>query len=360
MEFFLNRYRNLSVLLLAILAQLALLAYQIKSSQDVRLIRVWAVSAVTPLARLIEGGRSGISGFFHDYFFLVGARQENKRLRADLEHSQLENQYLQAQLSSADRASALAIFQSTSQSKTIAARVIGNTTDSSGKTVIVDRGASDGVQKGMAVIKPEGIVGKVINVFPHAANVLLITDPSFAAGVISQKNHVRGTLKGQGQSTAIVDYVQNEQTVDVGESFLTSGDDLIFPRGLMVGQVTVSRAGSNNKEIYLTPNGLQNGLENVLVVLDGVHGTILETPVPNQSVHLLAPPADLQKDTATDPPRVVQPSGVGTDLDRTMEHYRAVGAAQNHKYGDKSTPAPNFNAPVEEKPKPAPALPANQ
>src|SRR6516165_10155403 len=122
MEFFLNRYRNLSVLLLAILAQLALLAYQIKSSQDVRLIRVWAVSAVTPLARLIAGGRSGISGFFHDYFFLVGARQENKRLRADLEHSQLESQYLQAQLSSADRASALAIFQSTSQSKTIAAR----------------------------------------------------------------------------------------------------------------------------------------------------------------------------------------------------------------------------------------------
>ena len=48
MEFLLNRYRNLSVLLLAILAQLALLAYQVKSNQEVRLIRVWAVGAVTP------------------------------------------------------------------------------------------------------------------------------------------------------------------------------------------------------------------------------------------------------------------------------------------------------------------------
>ena len=56
MEFLLNRYRNLTVLLVAIVAQLVLLAYQVKSNGEVRLIRVWAVTAVTPLARVIEGG----------------------------------------------------------------------------------------------------------------------------------------------------------------------------------------------------------------------------------------------------------------------------------------------------------------
>ena len=60
MELLLNRYRNLTVLVIAIVAQLALLAYQVKSNGEVRLIRVWAVSAVTPLARLIEGSRSNI------------------------------------------------------------------------------------------------------------------------------------------------------------------------------------------------------------------------------------------------------------------------------------------------------------
>ena len=347
MEFFLNRYRNLSVLLLAILAQLALLAYQIKSAQDVRLIRVWAVSAVTPFARLIEGGRSGLSAFFHDYFFLLDVRQENKRMKTDLERVEMENQYLREQLSSADRASALAIFQSSSQSKTLAARVIGNTTDSSGKAVIVDRGAGDGVQKGMAVIKPEGIVGKVISVFPHAANVLLITDPAFAAGVISQNNHARGTLKGQGQSTVMVDHVQNEETVEHNEWFLTSGDDLIFPRGLLVGQVIVVRPGRSAKEIYVAPSGLQASLETVLIVLSGVHGTITETPVPNQSVHLLAPPPESEALSApSSQPNA--PASAATDLDRAIERYRAIGAAQKHKYGDKSTPAPNYNAPVEE------------
>jgi rod shape-determining protein MreC len=360
MEFFLNRYRNLSVLLLAIIAQLALLAYQIRSGQDVRLIRLWAVTAVTPLARFIEGGRSGVANFFRDYFALWDARQENKRMKADLERVEMENQYLRAQLSSADRASALAIFQRNSQSKTLAARVIGNTTDNSGKAVIVDRGAADGIQRGMAVIKPEGVVGKVITVFPHASNVLLITDPSFAAGVISQKNHVPGTLKGKGQSNVIVDYVQNEQPVEQDEWFLTSGVDLIFPRGLLVGQVNVVRQGRRGKEIFVTPSGLQDNLESVLIVLDGVHGSITETAVPNQTVHLLAPPAESVAAPAATQDLQAIPRSAGTDLDRTVEHYRAIGEAQKHKFGDKNTPAPDYNAPLDEPSRPAATAPPHQ
>ena len=198
MEFLLNRYRNLTVLLVAILAQLVLLAYQVKSNGEVRLIRVWAVTAVTPLARVIETGRSGISHFFSDYFVLLDVREENKRIKQDLDRIQMENQYLRTELDTADRARALAIFQSHSPSKTVAAHIIGNTTGSGAKEVIVDRGATSGVEKGMAVITPTGIVGKVVDVFPVASFVLLVTDPSFAAGVISQKNRVHGTLKGQG------------------------------------------------------------------------------------------------------------------------------------------------------------------
>ena len=78
MEIFLNRYRNLTVLLVAIVAQLVLLAYQVKSNGEVRLIRVWAVSAVTPLARVIEAGRSGTVHFIRDYFVLLNVREEKQ------------------------------------------------------------------------------------------------------------------------------------------------------------------------------------------------------------------------------------------------------------------------------------------
>ncbi|HEY4360537.1 MAG TPA: rod shape-determining protein MreC [Bryobacteraceae bacterium] len=341
MEFLLTRYRNLSVLLVAILLQLGLLAYQIKSNQDVRLIRVWAVSAVTPMARVLQGGSSGLSHFFHDYFALRGVREENQRMKARLDQAELENQYLRAQLSTADRASALAIFRTQSQSKTVAAHVTGNTTDTNGTNgtvVIVDRGSSDGIQKGMAVITPEGIVGQVISVYPPASYVRLITDPAFGAGVISQQGHVQGTLKGKGGSTVNIDYIENEEKVEQGEWFYTSGTDGVFPRGLKAGQATIVRPGKTRKEIILTPSGLQGGLEDVLIVIDAVHGTIPDAPEPNQAVHLIPPPPD----AVNEAPEAASQKGAAlvTDLDRIAKRDKQLQA----KFGDKNSPPPNFNA----------------
>jgi rod shape-determining protein MreC len=342
MEFFLNRFRNLSVLLVAILAQLVLLAYQVKSNQEVRLVRVWAISAVTPMARVIEAGRGALSRFFSDYFVLLDVREENKRMRSELDRVNIENQYLRTELSTADRARALSIFQQHAPSKTIAAHIIGNTTGAGAKVVIVDRGAGSGIQRGMAVITPDGIVGKVISVYPMASYVLMITDPAFAAGVISQKNRVHGTLRGQGNSTVIVDYVQNEEKVEQGEWFYTSGDDLIFPKGLPVGEATVVRPGKTRKEIYVAPSGFQNGLEEVLIVVEGVHTPIPDSSPGTQPVHLLAPPPGEGALPAAAAP--AQTGSLLTDADRLVERYRKIGEAEKHVYGERGAGAPNYNA----------------
>jgi rod shape-determining protein MreC len=241
--------------------------------------------------------------------------------------------------------------------------VIGNTTGVGAKVVIVDRGTGSGVQKGMAVITPDGIVGKVTSAYPTASFVLLITDPSFAAGVISQKNHVHGTLKGQGYSTVIVDYVQNEQKVEPGEQFFTSGDDRIFPKGLPVGEATVVREGKSYKEIFMTPSGLQNGLEEVLIVTEGVHMPIPEAQPTSQPVHLQEPPPAESSDSTTDvtpaqvPAQAPPQSGpLTTDADRLVDQYRKIGQAEKHVYGQSAGGAPNFN--INLNPRPADAAPA--
>src|SRR5687768_6750575 len=107
MEALLSRYRNITVLLLMIVAQLVLLAFQVKSNQDVRLIRVWAVTAITPLARILEGGRSNTFGFFKDYVFLRDVREENRALRTELGKVKIENQFLKSEIETAERARAL-------------------------------------------------------------------------------------------------------------------------------------------------------------------------------------------------------------------------------------------------------------
>src|SRR6516164_9300279 len=102
METFLNRYRNITVLLLVIFAQLVLLAVQVKNDQDVRMIRIWTVTAVTPVARVIEYLRGGSTGFVHDYILLKDTHEENRRLQGELDRLKLENNYLKNQLNTAD------------------------------------------------------------------------------------------------------------------------------------------------------------------------------------------------------------------------------------------------------------------
>jgi rod shape-determining protein MreC len=349
MEALLSRYRNVTVLLLVIVAQLLLLAFQVKSNQDVRLIRIWSVTAITPFARILEGGRSNTFGFFKDYVFLRDVREENQALRTELGKLKLENQFLKSELEASERASALAAFQARSPSKTIAARVIATGTGANSKAVFVDRGSNAGVLRGMAVVTPDGIVGKVLAAYPTASQVLLVTDPTFAAGVISQKNRIQGTLKGQGHGTVLVDYIQNEQPVEVGEWFYTSGDDRVFPKGLLVGEVKVVRVGKTFKEILVMPSGVQGGLEEVLIMLEGVHQMIPEQQEPAPGIHIMpAPPADTE--TSSSAP----PMGVGTDADRLFERYKKIGEVQNHTFGEGGPGArpPNFNLDPNQAPAP--------
>ena len=346
MEFLLHRFRNLTILVMVIVAQLLLLAYQVRTSQDVRLIRVWAVTAVTPLARLLEGLRSNTFGFLRDYLLLMDARQQNLRLKAELDRFKMENQFLKTELSTAERAQALAAFQARMQSKTLASRIIGTGTGTNSKIVFVDRGSAAGVMRGMAVVTADGIVGKVIAAYPTASQIMLITDANFAAGVISQKNRVHGTLKGQGHSTLLVDYVQNEEKVEVGEMFFTSGDDRIFPKGLPAGVAAVVRAGKNfNKEIFLTPSGFQNGLEEVLIVLEGVHQAVPDAlPPKSPGVYMLpAPPPE--PDAAAQPGADRKASALQTDADRLRQRYRRLGEAQGHVFGEglPGSRPPDFN-----------------
>jgi rod shape-determining protein MreC len=341
MESIFYRYRNIIVLLLVIFAQLVLLAWQVRNASDVPLVRIWAVSAVTPVASTVEGLRNGTTGFFSNYFELRNAREQSLTLKTEVDRLKLENQFLKNELSSAQRAEALAGFQQHNPSKMIGARVIGATPGIGTRSVLIDRGSQAGVRRGMAVVTPDGIVGTVIAVFPFASQVRSVTDPGFAAGVESQKNHVHGVLKGLGTSSARVDFVPTGQKVEVGELFYTSGEDRIFPKGLPVGKVTSVRDGANSQEITVEPSGTESAPEEVLVILDPVHQAIPEAPSA-EGPEFLAP--DVNPSDQTQPT-----GGVGlTAADKLRDEYKKIGDAQKHEFGEgpPGSLPPNFNLKV--------------
>jgi rod shape-determining protein MreC len=323
------------------------------------LIRVWTVTAVTPLARVVEGLRGGGSGFLHNYILLHDTSADNRRLQAEVDKLKLDNIFLKNELNRADRAKALQVFQQHTESKMVAATIIGVGAGSNSKVVFVDRGTVSGIQRGMGVVTPDGIVGKVIAAYPTASEVLLVTDADFAAGVVSQKNQARGTLKGQGTPMCKVDYVAFEDKIEVGEELFTSGDDRIFPRGFPVGVVKVMRPAQPFKEILVEPSGLQRGLEDVLILVQGAHQAIPDVPPPSQPVYI-APAPPILPGAAAGQPVEPTPGPAGTEADKLRSLYKSTAESQKFTLGEggPGIKLPDFTKLPASGTAPAPARPA--
>ncbi len=359
MDHVISRYRNITALVLIVGAQLLLLAYQVKRRDELTPIRVWAVSGYLPLARVLEFARQNTFGLFERFLHLRTAQTDNTYLKGELDKFKLENQFLRNELATADRARALALFQTSSPHRLLAAHVVGTSTAPGSRVQFLDRGANEGVRRGMAVITPDGIVGRIMSAQPGGSQVMLLTDTNFAAGVISGKGRVIGIAKGQGHASVLVDYVQNEDTVEVDEIFYTSGDDWIFPKGLPVGRVKVSRRGRGLfKEIFIEPAGLARGLENVLIMLEGVHQSVPPEAAasapgnPAEPISRIAPPATTETAQTT--------TGGGKqlpiDADQILNKYERVGEARGQRLG--AGPPPDFTAIPPAPPANGPAAPA--
>lgn len=272
MQHFLERYRHLSLLVAVLLAQLFFLAFQAKTRNEVRLIRVWAAAAVSPVQKLLNWSVDAAGGVVLDYLLLYDVRQENLSLKTDLEDARIQIQQLEAQASEAGRLQALLGFKQDYQAAPlIAAEVIGTSPTGAVRTVMINRGKSDGLEVNMAVLTPEGLVGKLVAVHSDTAVVLLLTDPKSAVGVVTSDTRVHGILKGNGSQACEMAYVPSEEDIEAGTLLLTSGQDQIHPKGLPVGRVVTAERGDRERNeffwtIEVEPAVRLSRLEQVLIL----------------------------------------------------------------------------------------------
>jgi rod shape-determining protein MreC len=357
-EEFFGRYRNLSVLLAVVLAQIILLGYQVRTDQGSSLLREWTVRGVTPVTKGVRGVTNWIGSSWDSYFWLVGTKQDNDELLRQVEGLKLENAGLRSSLARFGREDRLIAYQQELISQTVLAQVIGRGANSNSREVFISAGLDDGVTAGMPVITPDGIVGKVQAAYPRAALVMLINDPEAGVGVVMSRSRAGGILKGTGHSYCGIDYISHEVDVAMGETVYTSGDDRVFPKGLPIGEVVKLDRGTDFQEIRIKPFAALDRLEEVLVITAGIHQDLPESPqaqppqflmplpekvdplrtgeTPEQASEGPAPPAD---------PRKLEQSGRVTDADRLRQYYQAITARQGHRigYGLPGSPPPNFN-----------------
>lgn len=270
MENLLTRYRNVSILVGVLFAQILGLAIQVrrvKENQSTLLIRVWTVTAITPLEKGIVGLESGMGNLWHNYIYLRGVRKENRELKEEIQQLRLNEVRISEDAQQAHRLQVLLGFKEQYLSKTVAAQVIGSGGSDRSRVVFIDKGDDAQLRTDMPVITADGIVGKVVRVFAHSAQVLLINDENSGAGAILEKSRLQGILKGTPVGGLILDKVMSDEQIQPGDRVLTSGGDRIFPKGMPVGTVAqVSKGKDSFLNIRIKPAADLSKLEEVLVV----------------------------------------------------------------------------------------------
>ncbi len=265
-----TRHRSLRLLAGVLVAQALLLAIQIKGERQARLIRVWAVGVVSPIQRAGAWTIDHLHAGWTNYVALRHTGEENARLRAELEQLKLRNAELAGRAAEADRLAALLGFrQAHAEVPMLPARVIGSSADA-GRIIYINRGEKEGVRRNMGVITPDGVVGKVIEVYSHTSQVLLIDGKESGVGALLADTRTQGPVVGDpGKPWLLMEFITNDEKVYPGERVLTSGQDRIFPKDLPVGTVVDVKRDPHApfQTIHVAAAAHLDRLEEVIVLL---------------------------------------------------------------------------------------------
>jgi rod shape-determining protein MreC len=302
MENFFARYKNPLVLMLVLFIQVVALATQVKRPEGARagntvsgtrLIRVWTITAFTPVEKMFVSTGHFFRDGWHNYADLRGVRKKNRELQDEVARLQMEQVRLKQDADQARRLQALLDFKERFISKTVAAQVIGTSGTEQSRVIIIDKGAHDGIKPDMAVITPDGIVGKIKDVFPLSSQVLLINDHDSGAGVILEHSRLQGIVKGTSLGELQVTDIMSDEQIEAGDHVISSGGDRIYPKGFSVGTVISATPDRDNDPflaVKIKPSADLRRLEEVLVVTKMVEESapVAGGPVPMRAADILA------------------------------------------------------------------------
>jgi rod shape-determining protein MreC len=203
-----------------------------------------AVSLVAPFQEIVTHSTRFAKEIWRHYFALVSVAKENERLRKALSLAIEKNNHCNELQLSNLRLRKLLSFQKNVSEEALAAEVIGKDPSAWFKTIIVDKGRSDGVKMGLPVVVPEGIVGQIVDVTNHYSKVLLVIDANSAVDAMVQRSRSRGVIKGDSTGRLSFEYVLRKHDIQVGDSVVSSGLDGVFPKGLRLGEVAEVAKGN--------------------------------------------------------------------------------------------------------------------
>jgi rod shape-determining protein MreC len=224
-----------SGLLLAV--SLALLVANARGPRRIDPLGVVFLEAVTPVAYLVRSASTAIGEAWNGYVDLVGVRQEKEWLRRRVRELESLADGAGEIGAENERLRSLLALRDEMPRDAVAARIAGADVGGLFRTVTLNKGERDGIEKGMAVIAADGVVGRIVATSPHASRVLLAVDPSSGVDALVQRTRARGIVEGGSEAGCRLKFVKRREELLVGDRVITSGLDGIFPRGVAIGRI---------------------------------------------------------------------------------------------------------------------------
>lgn len=231
---------------------------------------------VKPFALLGSAVSQTFYGFSHGvtettamYVNLINIKKNSEDLQSHNNELQARLEKMNELLNENDRLRGLLTFKEQTKMNLMAAQVIGRDLVLDHNTVTINKGTTDGLKAGQAVITTGGVLGYIFKPEPYTAHVMLITDRYAVVDGIVQRTRAHGIVEGKSQNGCALKYVEKTEDVKEGDLVVTGGLDNIFPKGFPVAIVeSVERKTfSVSLKVDLRPVVDPYKVEEVFVVL---------------------------------------------------------------------------------------------
>lgn len=263
---------NQIILVVLILLSIVVITLHYKEGEEGFLHRTqgFATNLIFPLQ---SGVSRVVNSFRHGwgYIFELGRlREENQQLKGEVAELRGELISLREMERENRRLRKLVGFKEKLEYRTIPAHVIGKSPTEWQATIILDGGSADGIAKDMPVVIEEGLVGRVIEVASHAAQVQLVTDRKSGVAAQILRTGETGVIEGQIGGELGLQFISKDSSVRKGDIIITSGLGGVFPKGIPIGRVVEvkGRAHDLYKGIKVKSAVDFSKLEEVLIITD--------------------------------------------------------------------------------------------
>lgn len=247
-----RRYGFALLVLSAFIFPFAFYSSDVSARRDLSFVEKMVYTISKPLEVTYNVLIHQSSGLLKSYVDLRGAREEAERLREENSRLSVQMQMLKEVEKENSRLQKLLNFVRQVNLKFVSGQVHSGDPSFLYKSIRLNRGESDGVLPGMAVVAAEGAVGVVMRTLRSYSDVLLLNDPNSNLDVIVARNRRRGMLEGSSGLGMLFKYADRGSRVIVGDEIVTSGLTGPFPRGIVVGKVT---------RIRVEPDGVSQLIE---------------------------------------------------------------------------------------------------